>query len=115
MFAHSPGDMSGHHVAVFKFYLEERIGQSLENLAFHFNYIFFCHVFPCRRVEKAVLCHSRADFGRGRCKLTVMLVDTVPDLLKIRHLTAGIAQLVEHNLAKVGVASSSLVSRSKDY
>ena len=27
---------------------------------------------------------------------------------------AGIAQLVEHNLAKVGVASSSLVSRSKE-
>ena len=27
--------------------------------------------------------------------------------------TAGIAQLVEHNLAKVGVASSNLVSRSK--
>ena len=27
---------------------------------------------------------------------------------------AGIAQLVEHNLAKVGVASSSLVSRSKN-
>ena len=26
---------------------------------------------------------------------------------------AGIAQLVEHNLAKVGVASSSLVSRSE--
>ena len=26
---------------------------------------------------------------------------------------AGIAQLVEHNLAKVGVASSSLVSRSQ--
>ena len=26
--------------------------------------------------------------------------------------SAGIAQLVEHNLAKVGVASSSLVSRS---
>ena len=26
--------------------------------------------------------------------------------------TAGIAQLVEHDLAKVGVASSSLVSRS---
>ena len=25
---------------------------------------------------------------------------------------AGVAQLVEHNLAKVGVASSSLVSRS---
>ena len=28
-------------------------------------------------------------------------------------LSAGIAQLVEHNLAKVGVASSSLVSRKK--
>jgi hypothetical protein len=28
------------------------------------------------------------------------------------HNDAGIAQLVEHNLAKVGVASSSLVSRS---
>ncbi len=27
-------------------------------------------------------------------------------------LNAGIAQLVEHNLAKVGVASSNLVSRS---
>ena len=27
-------------------------------------------------------------------------------------IKAGIAQLVEHNLAKVGVASSSLVSRS---
>ncbi len=32
---------------------------------------------------------------------------------KIRSVSqAGIAQLVEHNLAKVGVASSSLVSRS---
>ena len=28
-------------------------------------------------------------------------------------VNAGIAQLVEHDLAKVGVASSSLVSRSK--
>ena len=34
---------------------------------------------------------------------------------KIRHRSsAGIAQLVEHNLAKVGVASSSLVSRSNE-
>ncbi len=31
----------------------------------------------------------------------------------VRLRDAGIAQLVEHNLAKVGVASSSLVSRSK--
>ena len=42
-----------------------------------------------------------------------MPVDTTPYMLKIRHLKAGIAQLVEHNLAKVGVASSNLVSRSK--
>jgi hypothetical protein len=28
-------------------------------------------------------------------------------------IKAGVAQLVEHDLAKVGVASSSLVSRSK--
>ena len=40
-------------------------------------------------------------------------IDTTGDLLKIRPLDAGIAQLVEHDLAKVGVASSSLVSRSK--
>jgi hypothetical protein len=36
---------------------------------------------------------------------------TLYNVLKYRR--AGIAQLVEHNLAKVGVASSSLVSRSK--
>ena len=29
-----------------------------------------------------------------------------------KKMNAGIAQLVEHDLAKVGVASSSLVSRS---
>ena len=33
-------------------------------------------------------------------------------LAKVSALSAGIAQLVEHNLAKVGVASSNLVSRS---
>ena len=32
---------------------------------------------------------------------------------RLPNVIAGIAQLVEHNLAKVGVASSSLVSRSK--
>ncbi len=32
--------------------------------------------------------------------------------IKMRGSNAGIAQLVEHDLAKVGVASSSLVSRS---
>ncbi len=41
-----------------------------------------------------------------------MCVDSRDYCLTIRPLEAGIAQLVEHNLAKVGVASSSLVSRS---
>ena len=36
----------------------------------------------------------------------------MPMLIGVRVLIARIAQLVEHNLAKVGVASSSLVSRS---
>ena len=39
-----------------------------------------------------------------------VLGPTIPPLLA---RDAGIAQLVEHDLAKVGVASSSLVSRSK--
>ena len=43
----------------------------------------------------------------------VATVDTLGHSLKIPCLDAGIAQLVEHNLAKVGVASSSLVSRSR--
>jgi hypothetical protein len=36
-----------------------------------------------------------------------------PHTLRIFGIPAGIAQLVEHDLAKVGVASSSLVSRSR--
>ncbi len=36
----------------------------------------------------------------------------VPTPFKFLHVFAEIAQLVEHNLAKVGVASSSLVFRS---
>jgi hypothetical protein len=39
---------------------------------------------------------------------TSVFVDRIPVCLD----NAGIAQLVEHNLAKVGVASSNLVSRS---
>ncbi len=41
-------------------------------------------------------------------------LDTLALIARIAALVnAGIAQLVEHNLAKVGVASSNLVSRSK--
>jgi hypothetical protein len=42
-----------------------------------------------------------------------MGVDTPVKLIRMCASIAGIAQLVEHNLAKVGVASSSLVSRSR--
>ena len=40
-------------------------------------------------------------------------VDIKAPIAKNTRLPAGIAQLVEHDLAKVGVASSSLVSRSR--
>ena len=41
-------------------------------------------------------------------------VDSLQEFFTMPSIDAGIAQLVEHNLAKVGVASSSLVSRSPD-
>ena len=42
-----------------------------------------------------------------------MRLDNMGRLCKMRILAAGVAQLVERNLAKVEVASSRLVSRSK--
>ena len=42
-----------------------------------------------------------------------MALDSPQPVYTITGCNAGIAQLVEHNLAKVGVASSNLVSRSK--
>ena len=49
-------------------------------------------------------------------RLNKKIKNSVDTFLKFGRITprrdAGIAQLVEHNLAKVGVASSSLVSRS---
>ena len=47
--------------------------------------------------------------------VSALRLDTHGDASKIVAENAGIAQLVEHNLAKVGVASSSLVSRSRFY
>ena len=52
-------------------------------------------------------CASRAQW-----KLTY-IAETQPKLARFSKKNAEIAQLVEHNLAKVGVASSSLVFRSK--
>ena len=55
---------------------------------------------PGQRAQRR---EARLDFQRG--------VHRIPRLSGLAD--AGIAQLVEHDLAKVGVASSSLVSRSK--
>ncbi|AAK02985.1 unknown [Pasteurella multocida subsp. multocida str. Pm70] len=46
------------------------------------------------------------------CTLAFFSYNVRLSLLNSEKYYAGIAQLVEHNLAKVGVASSSLVSRS---
>ena len=46
-------------------------------------------------------------------KIFAKALDTPKKSAIIRNNYAGIAQLVEHNLAKVGVASSNLVSRSR--
>ena len=49
-------------------------------------------------------------------KMSVFDVDKMLEILKMAALfNAGIAQLVERNLAKVEVASSRLVSRSKHH
>jgi hypothetical protein len=53
----------------------------------------------------------RAKLNKQRQALTTLLYKINVTLLELQK--AGIAQLVEHNLAKVGVASSNLVSRSK--
>ena len=59
---------------------------------------------PCgnKRQARARVIHE--IFGLG--------LDTRRHCIRIPPHPAGIAQLVEHNLAKVGVASSNLVSRS---
>ena len=49
-------------------------------------------------------------FG-GKEKMSTFAIPNENNAFETRH--AEVAQLVEHNLAKVGVASSSLVFRSK--
>ena len=51
---------------------------------------------------------SPSSSGLGHCPFTAVTGVRLP----LGTPFAGIAQLVEHDLAKVGVASSSLVSRS---
>ena len=60
---------------------------------------------------------GRFDVKSGLARAIKFSVHGIKELvdihLQIKRSSAGIAQLVEHNLAKVGVASSSLVSRSR--
>ena len=51
----------------------------------------------------------------GNYTTTFEAVHTVNSLSGVTHRCAGIAQLVERNLAKVEVASSNLVSRSSQF
>jgi hypothetical protein len=69
-----------------------------------------------RLVRGLVVCAAvRPTGGERRCDEAgrhVLAIHRQSDSAMIRGSGAGIAQLVEHDLAKVGVASSSLVSRS---
>jgi hypothetical protein len=59
---------------------------------------------------------ARPCQGRGReFESRFPLQNISSRVLQLLALNAGIAQLVEHDLAKVGVASSSLVSRSSQH
>ena len=53
--------------------------------------------------------------GRPRVNVQMVFNKSFYKVKLIIYLTAGIAQLVERNLAKVEVASSNLVSRSFTY
>ena len=51
--------------------------------------------------------------GKKSCEI-ISANELTPLIIHLQYASsAGIAQLVEHDLAKVGVASSSLVSRSR--
>ena len=62
----------------------------------------------CLFNRKQEVSGSPSSSGLGHCPFTAVTGVRLPLGTPI----AGIAQLVEHDLAKVGVASSSLVSRS---
>jgi hypothetical protein len=57
-----------------------------------------------KRTGVQVYCNSRKFF--------IFLLEGFKKEIYLQSFYAGIAQLVEHDLAKVGVAGSSLVSRS---
>ncbi len=71
-------------------------------------------IFPLRRYAAiSASCGRKRFFEIGPKNL---IFCTVPEIIVIRSLLkAGVAQLVEHNLAKVGVTSSNLATRSIFY
>ena len=67
---------------------------------------------PCRQSARRK--NVAATFVKSKKTYTFATASETDDaLFMIVHILAEIAQLVEHNLAKVGVASSSLVFRSE--
>src|SRR5215472_3221968 len=43
MLAHLAGDVGRHHMAISQFHPESRVGQGLDDLAFHLDRVFFGH------------------------------------------------------------------------
>ena len=69
--------------------------------------------FPLPAEQSARRKNVAATFVKSKKTYTFATASETDDaLFMIVHILAEIAQLVEHNLAKVGVASSSLVFRS---
>ena len=64
----------------------------------------------CQRLSGAGRKYRKGQLSKARGRVRL---DDPDSRIKMRGSDAGIAQLVEHDLAKVGVASSSLVSRSR--
>ena len=70
--------------------------------------------FPLPAEQSARRKNVAATFVKSKKTYTFATASETDDaLFMIVHILAEIAQLVEHNLAKVGVASSSLVFRSE--
>lgn len=45
MFAHTAGDVGHDDVVVIEFHPEHSVGESINDRAFHFDCVFFCHMF----------------------------------------------------------------------
>src|SRR6267143_5231594 len=78
VFAHLAGDVRGHDVAILQFHPESRIGQGLDDLAFHLDRVFFGHSalngfgganWSTKRAPVAI-CSSAEGRARAAARLT---------------------------------------------